>query len=201
MTRTIPGDVDFARLPAVESLAGARSAWTDFDAVISIEDATREADDGRSFAFPADHPLARERRLPAHLRLVFDDIDEPAAGFAGPESGQIREALAFARLHRDRRLLIHCHSGQCRSAAVALGVIAERLGAGREADAVAVLLRMRPIAAPNLMALALVDAELGRGGALAAAWMAHESGEEKLLRLRFLRKAYYAGEAGPGNGA
>ncbi len=196
----IPDDVDFSRLPAVESLAGARGSWTDFDAVISIEDATREADDGRSFAFPADHALARQGRLPAHLRLAFDDVDEPTAGFAGPDAAQIRDALAFARRHAGRRLLVHCHSGQCRSTAVALGIVAEYLGPGRERDAVAVLLRIRPIAAPNLIALDLVDAELGRNGALKAAWMAHENGEEKLLRLRFLRKAYYAGETAPQRG-
>jgi predicted protein tyrosine phosphatase len=159
----------------------------DFDAVVSIEDATRDADDGRAFTFPEDHVLTREGRLPAHLRLIFDDVDEPFEGYVAPDASQVREAPAFARQHAARRLLVHCHSGQCRSAAVALGIIAERLGVGREDEAAATLLRIRAIAAPNLVVLDLIDAELGRNGALRRAWMAHESGNEKLERLRFLR--------------
>jgi predicted protein tyrosine phosphatase len=184
------------RLPTVESLAVASEIWPDYDAVISIEDASREPDGHRAFAFPADHALAVAGRLPAHLRLVFDDIDEPHEGYVAPDPVQVAEALAFARLHHDRRLLVHCHAGQCRSAAIALGVIADRLAPGQEGEAVAHLLRIRPIAAPNLIVLHIVDAALGRNGALRAAWMAHEEANEKLLRLRFLRNAYYSG-AGP----
>lgn len=75
-----------------------------------------------------------------------------------------------------------------------LGIIAERLGATRERDAVLALLQMRPIAAPNLLVLGHIDRELGRDGALERAWMDHENTDEKLLRLRFLRKAYYSSD-------
>jgi predicted protein tyrosine phosphatase len=173
-------------LPTVLSLAEARAAWTDFDAIISIEDVG--AEEGRSFRFPEQFA----RACPSHLRLVFDDIDEACEGYIGPTADQIQQALVFAREHRDQRLLVHCHSGQCRSTAIALGVVAERLGPGREAESVATILRIRPIAAPNLLALEYVDRELGRNGALERNWMEYESGDHKLLRLRFLRKSYYA---------
>jgi predicted protein tyrosine phosphatase len=175
----------------VESLAVAEKIWPDFGAVISIEDASRPEEEHRAFAFPQHHALAKENRLPAHLRLVFDDVDEAYDGYVAPEEHQVRQALEFARVHCDRRLLVHCHAGQCRSAAVALGVIADRLGAGRESDAVRMLLEIRQIAAPNLIVLGLVDAILDRRGALRGAWMAHEEKDEQLLRLRFLRDAYY----------
>ncbi|MGY3581921.1 putative protein tyrosine phosphatase [Bradyrhizobium sp. USDA 4341] len=173
-------------LPTVLGLAEARASWTNFDAIISIEDVG--AEEGRSFRFPDQLQRAR----PAHLRLVFDDIDEAAEGYVGPNTEQVRQALAFAREHHDQRLLVHCHSGQCRSTAIALGAIAERFGPGREADAIATILRIRPIAAPNLLVLEHVDRELGRNGALQGAWMNHENADSKLLRLRFLRKSYYA---------
>lgn len=179
-------------LPTVESLAGARNVWSNFEAVISIEDAACDPGDDRSFQFPCASELAQSGSLPAHLRLVFDDIDEPFEGYVAPDAVQIRKALDFGWEHRSRRLLVHCHSGQCRSTAIALGIIAGRLGPGRDAEAVDLLLKIRPIAAPNLIALGIVDAELQRNGALQSAWMSHENGDEKLLRLRFLRQAYYS---------
>lgn len=184
-------------LPVVESLAVASEIWPGFDAVLSVEDASRDPEDHRAFAFPVGHALAVAGRLPAHLRLAFDDVDRPYDGYVAPTRGQIERALEFARRHGAGRLLVHCHAGQCRSAGLALGMIAERLGAGLEKAAVAHLLRIRPIAAPNLMVLDLVDGLLGRGGRLKAAWMAHEDADEKLLRLRFLRECHYT-EASPG---
>ena len=174
-------------LPAVHSLAEARQVWADFTAIISIEDVGVEED--RSFRLPSD--VSR----PPHLRLAFDDIDEPVEGYVGATAEQVTEALEFARKHHDKRLLVHCHSGQCRSAALALGIIAERFGMGHEDEAVAKLLEIRPIAAPNLIVLALLDQVLARGGALESAWLRHEQNQENLLRLRFLRKAYYSSEA------
>ena len=175
----------------VASLQDAEMIWPDFEAIISIEDASRPEEEHRAFAFPASHALAIEGRLPEHLRLVFDDIDAAYQGYVPPEEHHVREAIEFARRHAGRKLLIHCHAGQCRSAAVALGVIADRMGPGLETEAVRKLLEIRPIAAPNLIALALVDDVLGRGGRLRAAWMAHEESDEELLRLRFLRDTYY----------
>jgi predicted protein tyrosine phosphatase len=176
-----------SNLPAVLSLAETRASWTNFDAIISIEDVGVE--EARSFRFPTQFTS----NLPAHLRLVFDDVDEAFEGYVAPTAEQIRQALAFARKHRDKRLLVHCHSGQCRSTAIALGAIAEHFGPGKETKSVATILSIRPIAAPNLMVLEHVDRELGRNGALHRAWMDHETGDDKLLRLRFLRKAYYSG--------
>lgn len=181
----------------VESLAVAEKIWADFGAVISIEDATRAEAEHRAFAFPQAHQLAKEGRLPAHLRLVFDDIDQEYDGYVAPLESQVSQAIEFACLHRDRRLLVHCHAGQCRSAAIALGIISNRLGAGQEAEAVSTLLKIRPIAAPNLIVLDLADGILGRRGALRRAWMAHEETSELLLRLRFLRDSYYRSSPGP----
>lgn len=71
----------------------------------------------------------------------------------------------------------------CRSAALALGIIAERFGKGHEDESVAKLLEVRPIAAPNLIVLDLLDQALARGGALESAWMKYEQDQKTLLRL------------------
>ncbi|MEQ8963369.1 MAG: PBS lyase, partial [Coleofasciculus sp. C2-GNP5-27] len=70
-------------------------------------------------------------------------------------------------------LLVHCQSGVSRSAAVALIVVAELLGVGREKDALAYVLAARPQALPNLWIVQLADDILNRGGRLVEAVQQH----------------------------
>lgn len=122
------------------------------------------------------------------LVLAFDDLDFDDGETPVATRPHVEAALAFAGSHEAEALLVHCQAGQCRSPALALAILAHRLGPGREAEAVEQLLAVRPQSAANLLVLSLADEVLGRGGALEAAWQAHEHGREDLARVRFLRR-------------
>jgi len=169
-------------------LKAARERYREFDGIISIED----ANSGEGLRVPASSlsslpvgpppfDMAEDgegRDGPHQLVLAFEDLDEEGYGAATHQ--QIVIALAFARLFRDRSLLVHCVKGQARSPALALAILADRLGPGREREAVVELLYIRPddphdILGPNLHVLKLADAILERNGALFQAWMAYEA--------------------------
>lgn len=152
--------------------------WREYDAVVTIED----VDASRRFRVDPRSGIEQ-------LVLAFDDLDFEDGMTCVATAEHLKAALSFARRHRDRRLLVHCQAGQCRSPAIALAILRDRLGAGKETEAVAELLRIRAISAPNLLALKLADAELECEGALEAAWLDHERTDEDIARLRFLRSA------------
>lgn len=128
-----------------------------FGAVITIEDP----------ALPAARRV-RFHRLPhpAHLVLAFEDLDAPTDTIITASREQIVAAIEFGRANRTGAMLIHCHAGIARSTAVALAIIADRLGAGQEEVALAELLKLQAMAVPNLRVAALADDILGRQGRL-----------------------------------
>ena len=142
-----------------------------FAAVISISDPN-----GARLAFYT-------KPRPAHFLMRFDDIDAPQGAWRGPDAAQIADGLAFARANPGP-LLIHCQAGVCRSPAMALAVLADRLGPGREDEAVAAMFEVAPDAVANLMVVAHADAALGRAGALRAALERRESGSERYAAFR-----------------
>jgi predicted protein tyrosine phosphatase len=108
---------------------------------------------------------------PDHLVLRFIDLDfsppppydeNPNLQLASKE--QVESALEFGKNYES--LLIHCHAGVSRSTGIALAIIADRLGEGNEQEALNELLRIRPIAVPNLHVIKLADDILSRSGAL-----------------------------------
>lgn len=106
----------------------------------------------------------------------FDDIGVTELGKQrGPTDTQLTEALDFTRDLRARvpggRLAIHCEHGRSRSAALALAVIADGMGPGRETEAVARLMRLDVdnLLQPNPLLVRLADGALWRYGALEAA--------------------------------
>ena len=116
------------------------------------------------------------------LVLRFDDIPVPAwrdhhgQEWVGPQPSQITDALQFAQrvaetaCDRRGRLAVHCLQGRSRSSAVALAVIAQQLGAGREDEAVAQLLAEdEGTVACNPGVIRLADRLLARDGRLEAA--------------------------------
>ena len=163
------------------SLNQARAHKRKFDAVITLQD-----------------PLcARNNRLivhggntPARLTLEFEDADEEYGGVRVAKAEQVEEALQFARRYSSGSLLVHCFHGVGRSAAIALAVLAERLGEGAEQEAVSRLFALRPEATPNLVVTALADAVLGRHGALQGALAEWERNDARLQRLRGTRAAF-----------
>jgi predicted protein tyrosine phosphatase len=113
--------------------------------------------------------LFRGRRLrfhrqphPDHLVLQFDDLDNKHSGFLFPSISDVDQILQFGRKHVSSAILIHCFKGISRSTAAALSVLADRFGAGREAEALERLLELCPQAVPNLAIIRHADQLLGR---------------------------------------
>lgn len=116
------------------------------------------------------------------LVLRFDDIPVPAwrdhhgQEWVGPQPSQIADALQFARRvaetarERRGRLAVHCLQGRSRSSAVALAILAQQLGPGREDEAVVQLLAEdEGTIACNPGAIRLADRLLARNVRLEAA--------------------------------
>ena len=66
----------------------------------------------------------------------------------------------------DGSLLIHCHARISRSSAIALAVIAKRLGSGKEEEAVNTLEHINPNCRPNKSIVEMADELLERDGKL-----------------------------------
>ena len=133
------------------SLEAAREAdLSIYDGVITIEDSTIE------------DPLRIDFRPPDQLVLRFDDISVPMEDFIEPQEAHIERALAFSDTIGEGSLLIHCHAGISRSSAIALAIIAKRLGPGKEKEAVKALEKINPHARPNKSMVWFTDEILHR---------------------------------------
>lgn len=150
-----------------------------FGAVITIEDPG---------ARPAQRLRFSRRPAPAHLVLTFEDVDDDTVGIRVATEAQVADALTFAGRHATEAMLVHCFHGVGRSAAVALAILADRLGPGSEALAVQHLLVLRPEATPNLVVVALADHLLGREGALVQAVADWEAGTSHMAEARAARR-------------
>jgi predicted protein tyrosine phosphatase len=157
----------------VTNLTKARRTKRRYDAVITIEDPGQR------------NPLRfHVSPHPEHLVMKFEDVDFHDSTIALPRQEHVTAAIEFGRRHPGGNLLVHCRAGIARSTALALAIIADRLGAGHEKEAVAELLRVRPEAAPNLLILPMADALLERDGALVDAWMAVENSSAEYAEHR-----------------
>ncbi|MBY3432587.1 hypothetical protein HFN89_00170 [Rhizobium laguerreae] len=162
---------------SVKSLADARRDWAGFDHVITIEDAG----------------FGEGLRLPSGAKttqtvLQFDDTDLTQGRGRAATHDEVRLLLMKGREHTTSKLLVHCHQGQSRSAAVALGVISDRLGKGRESEAVVALLAIRPTAVCNSLVLRHADDLLGRAGALVREWESHLANDDRAAGVMLLRR-------------
>ena len=111
----------------------------------------------------------------AHLELQFGDVPSEADArrckTIAPAAGDVERAMAFFReawTGTDAKILVSCDYGASRSPALAYLFIAEQFGPGREGDAFACMLEIRPEAVPNGMVVRLGDAFLKRNGTLLA---------------------------------
>lgn len=105
----------------------------------------------------------------------------------GPAEEDIRKALQFARYHESSRLLVHCHAGLSRSAAVAYLILGDRYGSGHEGQALGQVFRIRPFACPNMRVIELGDQLLGRRGAVIAALSRRMEADTSLRALITIR--------------
>jgi predicted protein tyrosine phosphatase len=163
---------------AVRGLIEALRQHYEFDAVLSIENADElvchlRVNDGRP-----------------HLTLVFNDVDFDDGSPFLATRWKVRQAIEFGRmaLQESRSLLIHCHAGRCRSPAIALAILADLLGPGKEEQAVDEMLIVAPQAVPNLLVLKHADEILGLRGKLQAAWIDRYEHGEEIERLRRLKQ-------------
>ena len=125
-----------------------------YDGIITIEDTTiRE-------------PFRVQTDEPKQLILQFDDINKPMDDYVVPQMSHIKRALEFADKIEDGSLLIHCRAGISRSSAIALAVIAKRLGSGKEEAAVNTLEHINPNCRPNKSIVEMTDELLERDGKL-----------------------------------
>ena len=125
-----------------------------YDGVITIEDSRIE------------NPFRLEFEHPKQLVLCFDDISVPLDGFIEPQVKHILQALSFADRIGEGSILIHCHAGISRSSAIALAIIAKKIGKGKERESIKILEQINPHARPNKSIVWLTDEILERDGKL-----------------------------------
>ena len=125
-----------------------------YDGIITIEDTTIK------------EPFRVQTDEPKQLILRFDDINHPMDDYVIPQMSHIKRALDFADKIEDGSLLIHCRAGISRSSAIALAVIAKRLGSGKEEEAINTLEHINPNCRPNKSIVEMTDELLERNGEL-----------------------------------
>ncbi|MBL8670748.1 MAG: dual specificity protein phosphatase family protein [Alphaproteobacteria bacterium] len=163
---------------SVASLARARRIKRRYGAIISIHD-------------PGVRGILSFHRepVPPLLRLWFVDLDEPHPGYRTATRADVESAVAFARENIDATMLVHCKAGISRSSAITLAVMADRLGRGREPEAMAALLQIRPEAVPNRIVVQHADALLGSNGRLLHEVESWDASNPSNLRRRELNAA------------
>jgi hypothetical protein len=96
----------------------------------------------------------------------MDDIVSPEPHGLLSTREQVAEGLEFARRFVDLHLLLQCEAGASRSGAFGVAILADRLGPGREQEALCEALRIAPAIILNLLIIRLADDVLGLDGAL-----------------------------------
>jgi len=91
------------------------------------------------------------------LRLEFHDIEQPEPGCVTPHLSDVLQALKFADLAKqaDGNLAVHCTGGISRSTAIALCILADRLGDPELA--LQQLLAVAPDAQPNELIVQMIE--------------------------------------------
>ena len=137
------------------SLAAVKEMDTSiYDGIITIEDSNIE------------NPFRVRSGETQQLILRFDDISTPINDLIVPQDIHIQRALKFAQSIDDGSLLIHCHAGISRSSAIALAIIADKLGKENEGEAVKTLEFINPNCRPNKLLVKMTDEFLERNGKL-----------------------------------
>lgn len=107
------------------------------------------------------------------LDLRFHDIIEEQGEELAPQEAHVRDLLAFGRrLDEDPKashLVVHCHMGVSRSTASMILLLAQARPERTAEEIAQEVVRIRPIAWPNLRIITMGDRLLGRKGELIAA--------------------------------
>jgi len=144
-----------------------------------------------------EHPNIKEGGIGAAPRiskvpqkiLCFWDSEHPVD--KGPDIGQVEEGLLFALKHiKKGSVIIHCKAGKARSTAMALGVISVINPRMNEKDLLERLLEIRPMAAPNIIIVDMIDRLSGRNGKLLKAVLNHKLIRKQREQAKKKRKNY-----------
>ncbi len=153
-----------------------------YDAIISIEHPGAKnltAEKGRAPRLNQEIGVEWKDK---QLILVCYDVEHSNFGVPAPEQNIVTDAIKFINdrmpAHRPMRLLIHCRSGKARSAGLGLVLLASENNLSPDA-ALAQLIKIRPIAAPNLAIVEQGDLLLGQKGALIKAVLADPNVTER----------------------
>lgn len=100
-----------------------------------------------------------------HLHVIFDDIARPMVGYIHPTEEHLAEIFEFSKdFTEDDHVLVHCHAGISRSAAIAIGICIQHGMTYQEAyDYIATV---RPIMSPNKLIIQYIDKHFGIDGKL-----------------------------------
>jgi hypothetical protein len=127
-----------------------------------------------------EHPGATESgggfapRLQGVPQMILCFWDSEQKVHDGPDIAQVKAGIEFVMEHLAKGdVLIHCHAGKSRSAAIALGVLSLQHPDMDENTLLEKLLEIRPIAAPNIIIVEMIDSLTGRGGKLLSALLNH----------------------------
>ena len=132
------------------SLQTARETdYSIYDGLITVEDSLE------------DNPLRINNDLCPQLVLCFDDISLPVDDYILPQKKHIERALEFAESLGNGSLIIHCVAGISRSSGIALAIIANSLGIGKEEESIKELQILNPYCLPNKLVVKLADEILG----------------------------------------
>ena len=155
---------------AAELVRSHQSDNTPFAIVISIE---HPCDESVSLEQGRAPRLAEEvgaEWTDRQIILTCHDIETSFPDTPVPPLAVVQSALEHFekwRLNENvMRVLIHCRSGKARSTALALVLLRYHRGPGTEKECLQELLRIRPLAAPNIAIVKHGDTLLGCGGAL-----------------------------------
>ncbi|EDY16191.1 protein tyrosine phosphatase-like protein [Chthoniobacter flavus Ellin428] len=109
----------------------------------------------------------------ACLQLWFGDVvserDAALCNTRAVSEEDIRQAIEFSRAalqEPETKMLVSCNYGASRSTGLAYVLLADHLGAGKEAEAFQLMLKIRETAVPNGMVIRVADAVLERNGEL-----------------------------------
>lgn len=119
---------------------------------------------------------------PHHLHVRVDDVAFVGQHTRSPSKHHLQEVFAFtADLTANDRLLVHCHVGQSRSTAVAIGIMMQH---GLPYDAAFDHVEsVRSVLMPNPLFIRLIDEHFQEDGRLIEYAAKHRS--SSLAQLRF----------------
>ena len=126
------------------------------------------------------------KNIPNTLKLTFDDVgSNHFAWDIAPSEEDIQRIINFAtRLKAENitgKLLVHCHAGISRSSAAAFICKCVWEGPGKEAEILQYIYKIRPIAMPNDLMVAIGDKLLSRNTQMIDALREKPDGEGLLF--------------------